>query len=1057
MPDPKLIQQIMQMLPMLMGGTFQGQQGHNPYGSHMNQLNTGQLQTPMMSSMMGGMFPGMQAQAGPTMTQADLRDSQFRQRQQTQTEQKYVLAPSLKRMMSGAGILDQFQNPETKKLTWKGMLATQAYNKFAGGALGDPYADQARRANVTRDVMSGVFFGKTGGQGGFGMSEEAIQAHTERMTGLAKTPGLMRASKFKARDLFDAQNLGAERGLFTGAGEGDVSKRTEAMAGTIKTGMAVFKSMKKEKVLDMIQELTAGTVPMSNSGQLNRALFQISTMAKQANVSIEIMQRTAAEGAAIYKKMGIGGTAGAMQAVGGSRMAQLTTSRLGGQDPIVSQDTLGRMPGGQRGFGAFIRQTQAQRFGSKFMKSNIFLLDEAQKTGTLTAKEAEAFEARIGSGDISSRQQNKLIAKIAADSDRTPRQIRNLMRMNSGREVENFMEDKQRKGKGYELDRMARGFRLSQLERNSTGLRESLAGGVADTERGREDQIANIVQAEMQARRGIVRDPLTGRQLSKEEGRAFLKGRAEQMLLLDVGQRNKVGSPQRIASDKRRAAVERTAKVTQMKVLGDEALENMAQGGTFVDRLRVAVAGEDGVDPASLMGALESTLMGEGSELEQYISSRVAGGKELDPAKKEALMDLATKATQPQRLARHYAQQVIFRRNKQTQGLQGLMTGITGDRFASMDNAFGEKGFIKKAQRVVAAADKHKDVKDFAVKLSEMGQFTGTKKEAMDKAKNFFRNRGVNQKSLQEFAQKELRMDEETAKSAAGSGMALRIAQDAKVRHASDFRDRTEFAGQRENQDLMREIWAKGIEGMDPKMLRRISQGEGSPEDIEELRKFSDENNLGVKIVSSEDAKKAATGMIERGLKRATAERVQQSEMARARFEDRGSGANIMKKISSRFLDEAGQTRGKQIFEKFKAKGVNIGSARAILKKEGISGLAAMIAKQTGETPSEQDLAATVGAIRGFEKESGKELTKPEELRLGGGKSETLGKLLELKDQGKLREAMNPTQILESVFGKLFTDTSETAVAAKEIAANTKKKGKDEGGDPTVTKKAGGR
>ena len=106
MPNPdstQLLQKLLQILPQLLGGTLQGSPQQNPFGAHTNVANTGQLQTPLLASLLGGVLPGLQPQAGPTMTQADLLDMQARKRQQSLTEQKYVFAPSLRRLLSGMG------------------------------------------------------------------------------------------------------------------------------------------------------------------------------------------------------------------------------------------------------------------------------------------------------------------------------------------------------------------------------------------------------------------------------------------------------------------------------------------------------------------------------------------------------------------------------------------------------------------------------------------------------------------------------------------------------------------------------------------------------------------------------------------------------------------------------------------------------------------------------------------------------------------------------------------------------------------------------------------
>lgn len=1057
MPDKdQLIQQLMALLPQLLGGTYGGQ-GYSPYGSHMNMVNTGQLQTPMASQMLGGVFPGMRPQAGPTMTQADFLDMQARQRLQANTEQKFVFAPTLRRALSGMGFdMAQFQDPNTKKLTMQGMLATQLYNRFAGPALGDPYADRARNANVSRDIMSGVFFGRPGGQSGFGMSEAALERHVNSMTGMGKSPGLFKRSRFSAQDLFEAQSLGGERGLFTNAGEGDMTRRVEDMAGIIKTGMSVFRTMNKEKVLDMIQELTAGTVPVSNPGQLNRALFQISTMAKQANVSVEIMQRTAAEGASLMKRMGVGGTSGAMLAVGTSRFTQLASSKMGGLEASVDENLLARMPGGQRGFGQFMRQRTMSRMTSPHMMTNMFLMEESKRLGLMNEEQAGAFLADIKGGRVGGGRQREMIDAIAKARNMSSQEVINLMNLDKGRATERFMTKLQRSGRGHELDLMGLEFRFADLESTMTDAEKaSLRTGVAETPEGRRQQVANIVAAEMR-RSG------NGRSLglSEAQAQAYFEGQARLMQDYVVAGRNKDGSA---ASNRRATLIKeltRQGSLTQMQALGAEAREQFTQrGGTFAERVRTAIAGEGGIDPTSLMGALESVMMNDPNDpYMSYLNDRVARGEGITDADRAKTMEMAVKATRPENLSKFYAARVIMSRNRNIRGLEGQLIGLTGDRNAFLRLATGGKhlkDWADKSQEIIQKSDQLKKEGDLLGKIQQAGSTIQSKEALTNKTRSFFRERSINFETLSEFGVKELGFSRETARSTQGQAMALRAAQEAGLNDKSEtFRGISDFLARADNRKIAYDEIALATKDIDQNMLRRIMQGQGSDKDIEQLQEFAAKHNLGVDIKKSADAQKQLAGNLLRATKQYAAQRTEQGELAQARFEDRGSAAMVLRRVQSRFLDKEGEARGKQIFEKFKLKGARLGEARQILRDKGVSGLAEMLARETGTMPTEVDLAATVGAIRGMEREKGMDLTKPEELRLAGKGSETLQQLLELKDQGKLQEAMSPQQILENILGPLLKDASETKEAAKQIAENTAPKE----GDPSkpVKKKKNG-
>ena len=483
---------ILQAIVQLLNGSgVPGSPQLNPYSANMNPANTGSLQTGLLNQLLGGVFPGLQPQAPPNLLLSDFQEMQRRDQLRSRTQDQFYLSPTLTRMLQNFGIQENQLRGPGNQLNFTGNVVASLYNNTLGRVIQDPYMQRAQVANQMRDVYSGVFFGRPRGQGGFGLTEQEVEAQTARLFGRAQGGSIFSREGFSAPEMFQVQRLGAERGLFMGANVGDIQRRTEQLAKTIKMGQAVFQTMDKEGVLEALQDLTQGQIPLSDTGSLNRVMFRVASMARAANTSVQVMSRLAAEGAQIFRQVDIGGTAGARTFMESARMTELFTSSMGPNlgAPISAQAVA--RAGGRRAVSALFQQQDVGQFGSAYFQNNAFLLEQLRQSGG-AGMNINQLEQQFTQGELTRGTQVGMLQAFARDRDVSMGTARAMMAAGRGPAAERRLMERD----PFEAMMTAQRARLQTLLRVvSPGMRKEFQGDRLNKESRRENRRAILMQS----------------------------------------------------------------------------------------------------------------------------------------------------------------------------------------------------------------------------------------------------------------------------------------------------------------------------------------------------------------------------------------------------------------------------------------------------------------------------------------------------------------------------------------------------------------------------------
>jgi hypothetical protein len=556
---------------------------------------------------------------------SDIFYSQAKDKLREETTDRFYLSPVLQQMAGGRfGALKE----KGGALTTTGSVLSALYNNTVGQMIEDPFMSRARVQNQMRDMFSGTFFGRRGGGGGFGLSEGQLQSQTQNLfnMGQGRQQSIFKQGAFSAPEMFEIAALGSERGLFEGANAQDISRRTEGLAKVIKTGQAVFKTMDKEGVLEAIQEITQGQVPLSNTGELNRAMFKIAAMARSANASIEVMSRLSAEGAALFRQVGIGGTTGAMAHTASARATQLMTGSMmgpqgGNLGQVVNSQTVARA-GGRRAVTALFQQQDIGLLGSGAFQENAFLMQEMNRLGAGTGAQRAEFERLFSRGELTEANRVQMTQAVAKAQGVGFGTIRSSMVMSRGLAAEDFIN---RQG-SFEATRRAQRAHFRQTIQPLLGDDQALFEGAAladeSKNRLRVDTLAHAISVSPE---GQGKSP------------AQLKAMAQRMMLT-VGEiasesKNPKARNSRVAQ-RYRAYQARSLEDIQRRetlALGMEAMEEQRpQGRGFLQRF-VEELGDDDLTFSSAGHAFMKALQGDDQAtqdlVEKFIRSPGAGDK----------------------------------------------------------------------------------------------------------------------------------------------------------------------------------------------------------------------------------------------------------------------------------------------------------------------------------------------------------------------------------------------------------------------------------------------
>ena len=230
---------------------------------------------------------------------------------------------------------NMFASPYTDQYQQIPMMASEAYRQFSATPMQGP---------------SGQF------QMGFNY-QQSKQFATKLYEATRGPSGMFQQGPFNPREMMEISTITQAYGGFSqlGAGKGEgrlnsmeaMVKRTKDVAKVIDVGMRVYGEMDKQKVVEKIMELTRGTVGLQNTGQIESLLLKVDAMARSANLSVDMMQKIAAEGADIARRVNITGSVGAVQAMQSVVTANAATAGskaligssmqnfLGGQNQVI--------------------------------------------------------------------------------------------------------------------------------------------------------------------------------------------------------------------------------------------------------------------------------------------------------------------------------------------------------------------------------------------------------------------------------------------------------------------------------------------------------------------------------------------------------------------------------------------------------------------------------------------------------------------------------------------------------------------------------------------------
>ena len=796
MPDGLNPEMLLRLLMNVLGGGAPGGAQRSPFPSYLNLANVGQIQSGFLSGLLGNFFPAFKTQAPPTMLLSHFDEMQRRGALRSRTQDFYMgYSPTAIKAMTTLGFdKSTFITPQGVP-TQLGRILSRGWNSVMGPLMGDPQAFKAQTANTMRDLYSGVFFGRGGGQSGFGLTESEIGRQVSALHNLSFKDnfGLFKRGPFNARGMFDIQRLGVERGMMIA---GDLTKRTENLAEVIKTGMAVFHTLDKEKVLENLQRMTQGTVALTNTSQLTGMMHKVAALAKAANLSIETMQRVATEGAALFKQVGITGTAGATMHAQTAMFTNLATSQVGGMAPLVGPQAVARAGG--LGITRAILQRQNIGFmGSPFFQKGAFFATQGLPGGLSTQMRQKMLAGQLtphdlsrglnaltkqmgrqmfGGGQLTNRQ--KMFARIAA---------RARMETRQGQAATQFLEDAQERGGTFEI------LEMQQKAQFTTYLR------------GMPESVKPLMKSNDPRLRSAQEDILTQRVQEENSQYSAAQARvvAQQML----------GMVKMPASQ--RKAYMTQFQNRQLEAVAAEAQERTRVFSSIAERVfnTITTKGKG----TSLRDVFRAAFIGN-TKIEKLIRGRTAisGGNV-----RAALQDFD--------LGKYFIGQASFGASGfQGKAVQAILTDIAGGSGFTAEEALGaggEGGFFGTVNQALKESKQiaNQKILDKFQKAGALGitTFDAAKEDFAE----FFQNKDINLKTIQKFLTDKMGMGrheaEKFATTSSNLSSVLALARKARPEKFKTFRRSVITLRHR---DALRKKVAKGARKISDEDMDIITQ-----------------------------------------------------------------------------------------------------------------------------------------------------------------------------------------------------------------------------------------
>lgn len=333
-----------------------GQQYQQPryQGIPGNVSNIYRYQPGLSEQFMNFMFPGtQQMMAPPVFLQSDFQDIMARTRYENQLRARYSENPfaitAAQTALQGFGFSEDEASKVMDNKMLRGitsMVGTMMFGKSASQQRGDVSIDLNR-------FFAGRQFRSSSGMFRMGITPEVNQEITDRLfreTYRDEYGMFKKMPFFGMQEMSDIMKLGIDYGLDIpksetgGINTDQLIEQTKSLAKVIEAGMGIYNTLDKEEVIKNIMEMTRGTVALGDTSGLNNMIFRVNALAKNANISMKIMQKIVSEGAQIFDEIGISGASG----------AQLTADLFGfnksmtqGETSVVDPDTFRRAGGAQ--------------------------------------------------------------------------------------------------------------------------------------------------------------------------------------------------------------------------------------------------------------------------------------------------------------------------------------------------------------------------------------------------------------------------------------------------------------------------------------------------------------------------------------------------------------------------------------------------------------------------------------------------------------------------------------------------------------------------------------
>ncbi len=319
-------------------------------------------------------FPGIRTKAPNYMLHARYRDFEARIKQREQMASLYSYSPLAIKMASALGESLGIRGARSMfiqggALTSLGAIWNSFYGYTMGPLLGDRFMERGRQTQLLFDSLEGLYLGR-------GLRLPSTGLRTYEVSNIIDTLsskvyrdkyGLFKRGRFDISEMIDIARMGADFGLFQGIQQPEqITQRVEKLANTVSVGLSVYgalyKNMRKEQVIERLLDLTANTLPLTETATASQLMYRVDSLAKNANISIEAMHRIIADGNRVLSQVGIEGDVGTRLIGTTFNISRLMTARFGpGEGFGIQGGTIltpreAKLAGGTLGIQAAIQQ-----------------------------------------------------------------------------------------------------------------------------------------------------------------------------------------------------------------------------------------------------------------------------------------------------------------------------------------------------------------------------------------------------------------------------------------------------------------------------------------------------------------------------------------------------------------------------------------------------------------------------------------------------------------------------------------------------------------------------